>query len=141
MAQRPVHFWYEMALPLRYGICRASAVCSGNLFLRRLWRLRLRDGLGGGFGLVALAQRVWGGGAGLEVDGFLQQARDALHLELDCAGGDAPLISAAHGAIRPCGTAEDDATRDALLIRFAGAAFVLLLGRDRFVFGIDGTNG
>jgi hypothetical protein len=24
MAQRPVHFWYEIALPLRYGIRRAS---------------------------------------------------------------------------------------------------------------------
>jgi hypothetical protein len=72
--------------------------------------LRLRDGLGGGFGLVTLAQRVRRAGAGLEVDGFLQQARDALHLELDCAGGDAPLVSAAHGAIRPCGSAEGDAT-------------------------------
>jgi hypothetical protein len=44
------------------------------------------------------------------VDGFLQQARDALHLEFDCAGSDAPLVSAAHGAIRPCGSAEGDAT-------------------------------
>jgi hypothetical protein len=32
---------------------------------------------------VTLAQRVRGAGAGLEVDGFLQQARDALHLEFD----------------------------------------------------------
>jgi hypothetical protein len=37
----------------------------------------------GGLGLVTLAQRVRGAGAGLEVDGFLQQARDALHLEFD----------------------------------------------------------
>jgi hypothetical protein len=44
------------------------------------------------------------------VDGFLQQARDALHLEFDCAGSDAPLVSAAHGAIRPWGRAERDAT-------------------------------
>ena len=73
-------------------------------------RLCLGDGIGGGFGLVALAQRVRGAGAGLEVDGFLQQACDALHLELDCAAGDAPLVSAAHGAIRPCGSAEGDAT-------------------------------
>ena len=85
---------------------------------------------------MALAQGVRGTGAGLEVDGFLQQARDALHLELDCAGGDAPLISAAHGAIRPCGSVEDDATWDALLIRFAGAAFVLLLGWDRSYLGL-----
>jgi hypothetical protein len=139
MAQRPVHFWYEMALPLRYGICRASAVYSGNLFHRAAFALWLRDELGGGFGLVALAQGVRGGGAGLEVDGFLQQARDALHLELDCGGGDAPLVSAAHGAIRPCGSVEGDATRDALRIRFAGAAFVLLLGWDRFAFGMDGS--
>jgi hypothetical protein len=61
------------------------------------------------------------------VDGFLQQARDAFHLEFDCASGDAPLVSAAHGAIRPCGFVEGDATRDALLIRFARAAFVPLL--------------
>ena len=40
-------------------------------------------GCWGGFGLVTLAQRVRGAGAGLEVDGFLQQARDALHLEFD----------------------------------------------------------
>jgi hypothetical protein len=100
--------------------------------------LRLRDGLGGGFGLVTLAQGVWGAGAGLEVDGFLQQARDALHLELDCAGGDAPLVSAAHGAIRPCGSVESDATWDALLIRFVSGAFVLLLGWDRIAFGMDG---
>jgi hypothetical protein len=39
MAQRPVHFWYEMALPLRYGIRRAFAVCFGNLFpVRRIDR-------------------------------------------------------------------------------------------------------
>jgi hypothetical protein len=94
------------------------------------------DELGGGFGLVALAQGVRGAGAGLEVDGFLQQARDALHLELDCAGGDAPLVSAAHGAIRPCGSVEDDATWDALLIRFVRAAFVLLLGCDRSYLGL-----
>jgi hypothetical protein len=81
----------------------------------------------GGFGLVALAQRVRGDGAGLEVDGFLQQARDALHLEFDCATGDAPLVSAAHDAIRPCGSVDGDATWDALLIRFVRAAFVLLL--------------
>ena len=97
------------------------------------------DELGGGFGLVALAQGVWGAGAGLEVDGFLQQARDALHLELDCGGGDAPLVSAVHGAIRPCGSVEGDATRDALLIRFVRAAFVLLLGWDHFAFGINGS--
>jgi hypothetical protein len=36
MAQRPVHFWYEMAPPLRYGIRRASAMCSGNLFPVRM---------------------------------------------------------------------------------------------------------
>jgi hypothetical protein len=108
-------------------------------FCLAAFALWLRDGLGGGFGLVALAQGVRGTGAGLEVDGFLQQARDALHLELDCAGGDAPLISAAHGAIRPCGRVEGDATRDALLIRFAGAAFVLLLGWDHFAFGINGS--
>jgi hypothetical protein len=52
--------------------------------------------LADGFGLVALAQRVRGAGAGLEVDGFLQQARDPLHLEFDCGAGDAPLVFAAH---------------------------------------------
>jgi hypothetical protein len=61
------------------------------------------------------------------VDGFLQEARDALHLHLDCAAGDAPLVFAAHGAIRPCASADGDATRDALLIGSGPAAFVLLL--------------
>ena len=37
------------------------------------------------------------------------------------------------------GSVEGDATRDALLIRFAGAAFVLLLGWDHFAFGINGS--
>jgi hypothetical protein len=89
-----------------------------NEFWNELWR---------GLGFVTLAQRVRRAGAGLEVDGLLQQARDALHFKLDCGGGDAPLVSAAHGAIRSCGSAEGDATRDALLIRFVAAAFVLLL--------------
>jgi hypothetical protein len=34
MAQRPVHFWYEMALPLRHGIRRASAVRLAIYFRR-----------------------------------------------------------------------------------------------------------
>jgi hypothetical protein len=39
MAPRPVHFRYKMALPLRYGIRRASAVRAGNLFpVRRVDR-------------------------------------------------------------------------------------------------------
>jgi hypothetical protein len=67
---------------------------------------------------VTLAQRVRRAGARLEVDGSLQQAVDPLHLHFDCAAGDAPLVSAAHGAIRPCASAEGDATRDALLVRF-----------------------
>jgi hypothetical protein len=46
------------------------------------------------FGFVALAQGVRGAGPGLEVDGLLQQPRNALHLELDCGGGDPPLIFA-----------------------------------------------
>ena len=50
-----------------------------------------------GFGLVALVQRVRRAGAGLEVNGLLQQARDALHFELDGGGGDAPVVFAAHG--------------------------------------------
>jgi hypothetical protein len=36
------------------------------------------------------------------VDGLLEQAGDALHFELDGGGGDTPVVSAAHGAIRPC---------------------------------------
>jgi hypothetical protein len=31
------------------------------------------------------------------MDGFLEQARDALHFELYGGGGDAPLVFAAHG--------------------------------------------
>lgn len=62
--------------------------------------LALRDEvcseLGGGLGLVALAEGVRRGGAGLEVDGLLQQAGDALHFELDGGGGDAPVVFAAH---------------------------------------------
>jgi hypothetical protein len=61
--------------------------------------LPLMQELAGGLGLVTLAQRVRRASAGLELDGFLQQARDALHLEFDCAGGDAPLVFAAHGVI------------------------------------------
>jgi hypothetical protein len=57
-------------------------------------RLGLGDELGGGLGLVPLAERVRSAGAGLELRGFLQQARDALHFELDCGGRDAPVISA-----------------------------------------------
>jgi hypothetical protein len=79
-------------------------------------------------------------GAGLELRGFPQQARDAFHLHFDCSAGDAPLVSAAHGAIRPCGRKDSDATRDALLIRFVRAAFVLLpAGVDAylFVFGTE----
>jgi hypothetical protein len=58
-----------------------------NEFWSELW---------GDFGLVALVQRVGRTGAGLEVNGLLQQARDALHFELDGGGGDAPVVSAAH---------------------------------------------
>jgi hypothetical protein len=144
MAQRPVHFWYGdgAALALRHLPCVRSVFWQFISGSTPAWvlALRLRDGLGGGFGLVTLAQGVRGAGAGLEVDGFLQQARDAFHLELDCGGGDAPLVSAAHGAIRSCGSVEDDATWDALLMWFARAASVLLLGRDHCAFGIDGTN-
>jgi hypothetical protein len=92
----------------------------------------------GGFGFVPLAQRVRGGGAGLEVDGLLQQARDALHFELDCGGGDTPLVSAAHDVhLSHAGVVDGDATWDALLMWFARAAFVLLLRWDRFGFQID----
>ena len=63
------------------------------LLMHEVWSERR-----GGFGLVTLAQRVRGAGAGLEVDGSLQQARDALHFEFDCAAGDAPLVFA-HVAI------------------------------------------
>lgn len=45
--------------------------------------LLLMGELAGEIGLVALAQRMRGAGAGLELDGFLQQARDAFHLEFD----------------------------------------------------------
>ena len=45
--------------------------------------LLLMGELAGEIGLVALAQRVRSAGAGLELDGFLQQARDAFHLEFD----------------------------------------------------------
>jgi hypothetical protein len=105
-------------------------------------RLALTHEIGNEFwselGFVALGQRVWGAGAGLEVDGLLQQARDALHFELDCGGGDAPLVSAAHDVhLSHAGVVDGDATWDALLIRFARAAFVLLLGWDPFVFQID----
>jgi hypothetical protein len=56
----------------------------------------VRSDPGGGLGVVALGKRVRGAGAGLEVDGFLQQARNPLHLEFDCGAGDAPLVFAAH---------------------------------------------
>lgn len=52
-------------------------------------------------GLVAFAQRVRRAGARLELDGFLQQARDPLHFEFDCSAGDAPLVFATHDAIKP----------------------------------------
>ena len=45
--------------------------------------LLLMGELAGEIGLVALAQRMRSAGAGLELDGFLQQARDAFHLEFD----------------------------------------------------------
>lgn len=73
---------------------------------RLLGQLALRHQVGGGGGLllrrggggfVALAQGVRGAGAGVEVDGLFEQARDALHFELDGGGGDAPVVSAAHG--------------------------------------------
>jgi hypothetical protein len=51
---------------------------------------------GGGGGIRLMPGGMRGGGAGLEVDGLLQQSRDALHFELDCGGGDAPLVFAAH---------------------------------------------
>jgi hypothetical protein len=69
-------------------------------------RLGLGDELGGGLGLVPLAERVRSAGAGLELRGFLQQARDALHFEFDCAGGNAPVVFAAHDVdltMRGCG--------------------------------------
>jgi hypothetical protein len=86
----------------------------------------VRSELLGGLELLTLTQRVRRAGTGLELRGFPQQTRDALHLHFDCSAGDAPLVSAAHGAIRPCRREEGDATRDALLIRFVRAAFVLL---------------
>lgn len=63
--------------------------------------LALLHEVGGGLSFVmllggALAERVRGAGAGLEVDGLLQQAGDALHFELNGGGGDAPVVFA-HG--------------------------------------------
>ena len=74
----------QLPLALRDGFCSAG-----------------RDEFWGGFGLVALGQRVRRAGAGLEVNRFLQEARDALHFELDGGGGDAPVVSAAHDVYLP----------------------------------------
>lgn len=107
----------RLPLALRDGFC--SAGC---------W-----DEFRGGFGLVALVQRVRRAGAGLEVDGLLQEAGDALHFELYGGGGDAPVVSAAvHDELFiACRNAEGDATWDALLYWFRAAAFVLLRGVSR----------
>jgi hypothetical protein len=75
------------------------------------------------------------------VDGFLQQARDPLHLEFDCRAGDAPLVFAAHGAIYAWGNAEGDATWDALLMWFGNGSLCCYWGGNAFVFDIDRSNG
>lgn len=41
---------------------------------------------------MSLPDGMRGAGAGLEVDGLLQQSGDALHFELDGGGGDAPVV-------------------------------------------------
>jgi hypothetical protein len=73
-----------------------------------------------------MAHGMRGAGARLEVDGLLQQARDALHLPFDRGTGDAPFISDHDEHIRTWRDADGDATSDALLIRFPRGQFVPL---------------